>query len=315
MNRTDDLCKKITNTPFKNSWFEKKVNFPARDEINKREILLEELNLIGIIPNEKIDKEDSSIYIFALPKHSIYHENIREMLSELHTGIREILNNPPISSEEKDFIYKILHRRESLRQAVIDLKMESFFGEDFIKTIEDAIIPKTKRSPANQNVKSKIANLKEFEYWHISFTKQKIFVYFSDKRENIELCPADFGNRTNEETPKTFINLLKILEFKDAGRVNTYQLQDINDKMGKLFNTELRFFVKNEPMPFRIESERSKFDRQKAANREHTQTRKGEFEDSEIDEQADANHATDNASTLPEDEENPDISDYCSRVK
>jgi len=161
-----------------------------------------------------------------------------------------------------------------------------------------------------KQAKTKIKDLKDFKSWHVSYRNLKIIITFTDKSEIEKLCPADFGNTANNEIPKTFSNLCKILEYKDAGQVTPQQLQDINEKMKKLFDTDLRFFAKNEPMPFHIESERSKFDKRQAANLEHTKTRKKETEDSKRDEQADIDQSFENGSPPPEDEEN---SDYYSR--
>jgi hypothetical protein len=93
-------------------------------------------------------------------------------------------------------------------------------------------------------------------------------VHFKNKKV-IELVPDDFGKTIDRNPPETWKNLFMILGRNNTGLVKAYQLQDINNALGKIFdNTEIKFFRKNEPIPFMLEIERPGFDQREDYFRE-----------------------------------------------
>ena len=135
-----------------------------------------------------------------------------------------------------------------------------------------------------KKAKAKIADLKEFDYWKPIYTKSKIEIHFTDLRTPIELIPEDFVRVLTGQEPKKWKWLMIILGGKKE-EINTSQLQDVNDGLKKIFDTSIRFFSKNEPMPFQVKIERPKFDRRNAAYGENLEERNNALEspDSFID--------------------------------
>ena len=125
--------------------------------------------------------------------------------------------------------------------------------------------------------KTKIVDLKEFDYWKPIYTKSKIEIHFTKSRAPIQLIPQDFGRVSNGQEPKKWKWLMIILGGKKE-ELNSSQLQDVNDALEIIFDTSIRFFKKNEALPFKVEIERPKFDRRNAAYGEHLEERNSALE-------------------------------------
>jgi hypothetical protein len=119
----------------------------------------------------------------------------------------------------------------------------------------------------NKKAKAHIESLDEFDYWRVDYTTFKVIVHFKNKKI-IELVSDDFGKTIDKKPPETWKNLLMVLGRNNAGLVKAYQLQDINNALGKIFDTEIKFFRKNEPIPFRLQIERPGFDQREDYLRE-----------------------------------------------
>ena len=162
----------------------------------------------------------------------------------------------------------------AIRQESIIAAIEKESIVDRIETaqLETSNIPEGKNN-CGKTGKAHITDLKEFDFWNVRYSEFKIEVHFKDKRKTIELQPKDFGRVQNGQTLKKWQWLIIILggRIKD---IDPSKLQDVNDALKIIFDTSIRFFKKNEALPFQVKIERPKFDRRNAANGEYMEERK-----------------------------------------
>jgi hypothetical protein len=120
----------------------------------------------------------------------------------------------------------------------------------------------------NRKAKAHIESLDEFDYWRVDYSKPKVIVHFKNKKI-VELVSDDFGKTIDQKLPETWKGLLIILGQEKTGSIETYKRQRVNMALRKIFdNDKITFFRKNEPIPFRVEIERSKIDQREEYFRE-----------------------------------------------
>lgn len=257
--------------------------------LNNKHQLLEDVDGILKIIKEKV-KDQQTFTAEELGKE------LNRPVQEIRVCLKLITHSPdylasPSGSKNNEFGYSSIAIKKSddiqkySQYVSVDLFIEEMV--EYRISYSDLIMAacdKVKQKEKNKTAKAKISDLKNFAYWKINYTDSIIEVHFADGRAAINLMPEDFGKKIDQKEPETWKRLLIILGNKNTNEIKKYQLQDINGALKKIFDTEIKFFGKNKPIPFEIKFERSKYDRREASLQDHYSTREEEistFDESE----------------------------------
>jgi hypothetical protein len=201
-------------------------------------------------------------------------ETLKERLSDIFKDVLKI-NTKKISAlrYKKNPFWQILTGHLEPEYDAFDHALRCLSDKDFQRQW-DGIKKKSQIAQEkllkkhNKKAKAHIESLNEFDYWRVDFTTFKIIVHFKNKK-NIELVPDDFGKTIDQKLPETWKGLLTILGKEKTGSIATYKRQRVNKALRQIFdNDRITFFRKNEPIPFRVEIERSRIDQREEYFRE-----------------------------------------------